>query len=174
MISVPSISSLTGEVTYITFGNCPKAVPVDIPSTSSKDMETTMNTVAIDTTLNARRHINSAIFSVNCAVEREALKKFGLIESRRPQTAEELVEWIKSDDFILPKVDAEDYCEEDYKYEKFLGLTFPPKIKRDRAGFDKFMDDFRKEKSSLELEVQVLEPADALKNFKKFESRWIN
>lgn len=170
MFSVPSINTFTSTVAYTTFGNCLKAIPVGIPPT--KDMETTMNTVDTNTT-NARRHISSAICSVSWTVEREALKKFGFVESRTPKTAQELVDWIKADDFILPKID-EDYDEDDYRYEAYKGLTFPPKIKKDRIGFDKYMDEFRKDKYSLELEVQVLEPVDALKNFKKFESKWIH
>ena len=158
----------------ISLGSCVTLNPEPIP-TPSEDMETTMNTVAVNSNdTNARRAIHNAIYGVVSKVTDEARKTFGFVESRRPKTAQELVEWIKAGDIVMPDVDDPDYDPVDYRYESFLGITFPPKIKKDWEGYDKHMENFRKDEKALELEVQVLEPAEALKSFKKFESKWIH
>jgi hypothetical protein len=158
-----------------TLGSC-EVNPTPIPVLKTDDMETTMNTNTVNTNdVNARRAINGAIFETAVKVEREAYKTFGYADARRPKSAEELVEWIKAGDIILPSErDGEDYDPADYRFESFLGLTFPPKIKKDREGLDKHMENFNKDKKALELEVQVLDPEKALANFKTFERKWIH
>lgn len=156
----------------IVFGYC-EAKPTAIPAVSTQDMETTMNTVP-NNDANARKAIFGAIYVVENNVTREAYKTFGYEDIRRPKTAQELVDWIKAGDIILPNVDDPDYDPAEYRYDAFLGLTFPPKIKKDRDGYEKHMENFYKDKKSLELEVQVLEPEKALANFKTFERKWVH
>lgn len=153
-------------------GSCPPAITRCNSATISEDMETTMNTV--DTNLGARLAIMRAISFVGYKHDELAVKKFGFEENRRPKTAQELVDWIKAGDIILPDTEDENYDPRDLSYDKFLGIKFPPKVKKDWEGLEKARTEFAKERSALELEVQVLEPTEALKNFKKFESKFIH
>lgn len=167
-------------IEWFPLGDCkpiPAAIPAvkkqktSLPEVTKKDKENTMNT---DTTATARRALSNATFETYRKVDREALEKFGFMEARRPKNAAELIEWIKAGDYITPDTHDEDYDPADYQYEYLYGITFPPKVKKDRTGYDKHMVDFAKDKAAVELEINVLEPAEALKSYKRFESKWIH
>ncbi len=175
-IKIPYIDQ-NGSIGIHSLGSCTTATTtpqMKFTRCNEEDMETTMNTV-IDTNSNARYALNRAVYSVYCKVERDAMKKFGFVDDDAPKTAAEIIKRITDGDITVPDVDAQDYDADDYRYDEWRGIKWrKPSMKKDRDGFEKHMDTFNKEKSALELEITVLEPVEALKNFKKFESKWIH
>ena len=105
-------------------------------------METTMNSTVVDYTKTARNAIDRAISKLEVQVNDAAYITFHLEDATNPRTAQELVDLIKADEYILPDTENDDYDEEDYKYATFRGLRFKPKHKKDRAGYDKYMKKF--------------------------------
>ncbi len=140
----------------------------------SNDVETTMNTTAVDHTQTARYAIERALDSLERKVVDKAYVTFHLRDERFPKTAQELVDWIKADEFELPDTKDDDYDPDDYKYDSFRGLRFKPIHKKDREGYEKHVEKFYNDRNSLRLEIQVLEPEKALTNFKKLEKEYLH
>lgn len=145
-----------------------------MPPNFSNNMETTMNTTTVDHTQNARYALDRALNTLEAKVDEKAYDTFHLRDETVPRTAQELVDLIKADEYILPDTEADDYDPEDYKYKTFRGLRFKPKHKRDWEGYEKVKEKFRTDKTTLRLEIQVLEPEKALANYKKLEKEYLH
>ena len=133
-----------------------------------------MNTTTVDTTVTARAALDRALNNLQNNVEEKAYETFHLRDKVVPETAQELVDLVKSDEFILPDTEDDDYDPRDYQFDSFRGLRFKPKHKKDREGFEKHMEAFKKDRNALRLEIQVLEPEKALVNFKKLEKEYLH
>ncbi len=141
-----------------------------------------MNTATIDATSVARGAIDNvargaiatALYQLETKVEEKAYDTFGLRSDRRPATAQDLIDWIKADEFKAPDTDDDDYDPDDYRYDPLKGIRFKPLKKKDREGYEKHMAAFRKDRNTLNLEIKVLEPEKALANFKKLEREYLH
>jgi hypothetical protein len=160
------------------FGSCTEMViigahPVAM-SQLKTNMETTMNTAPVYDTAIARDALENALLRLERSVEEKSYETFGLRETRTPKTAQDIIDWIKNDEFIAPDTEDDDYDPEDYRYHDLKGIRFKPLKKKDREGYEKHMEAFRKDRNSLRLEIKVLEPEKALANFKKLEKEYLH
>lgn len=141
--------------------------------------EVTMNTNAPNAELVKREHLLNSLSAAFYPKEMELQKHFGLVDDDRPKTFKEFLERLKAGKYVQVKrnhlddeYDYEDDEDDFNPYNPMSNLRWrDPKVKEDKAGFDKARESLRAALSKLNRQVMIVDLDKALDMVEKFEEK---
>lgn len=141
-----------------------------------KELENIMSTISVNT--NDRqdqqvRYLRDRLERVFFRKDLKARRFFGMVDDESPKTAKDLVERIKSDNFVISKAVAEFEEDEDYEGSYYSAIGHikwrSPDKKKDPEGYKEWSETNEETYDRIKDAVFVLEPAEGLKALQEYE-----
>jgi len=162
-------TSATAATSVINWGWCAELPKKESAMYNAPNVNLNVNNTADQSAEQKRSYLYRRLWNIADQKKDDAKRSFGLLNDKAPATPTEIVERIKTGQFVLPTEWREDW--EDY-YDAVSSIEWRnPKIKKDKEGYKTWIKEiYDPARKRLEDSIVIDPPETALANLQAWES----